>query len=150
MVRFVIYADCECEEDIRTLIPLLRDAARSRGKWALIQPYIGWDALPRYLSFVKRNPYLVMVVATRGKRGRETAARIRENNPLARMLWFSDPDNGVYSYRIHVTCFGLLPPTQEGVALALDACGLSSGEPAADGDGARQSTSPARTDPENR
>ncbi|MCD8146170.1 MAG: hypothetical protein LUD84_02625 [Clostridiales bacterium] len=136
MVRFVIYADSE--EDTKSLIPLLREEARKRGKWALIQPYVGQEALPRYLSFVKRNPYLVMVVATRGSNGRTIATKIRENNPLARMLWFSDPDNCVYSYRIHVTCFGLLPPTEEGVALALDACELSSEKPPTDSQGKKR------------
>ncbi|MCD7887125.1 MAG: hypothetical protein LUG44_05850 [Clostridiales bacterium] len=127
MVRFVIYADRE--EDSRALIPLLRDATRKRGKWALIQPFIGAQELPRYLTFVRRNPYLVMVVAASGTHGREVAVKIRQNNRAARMLWFSDRENGAESYRIHVDCFGLLPPTAESVALALDTCGISTVKP---------------------
>ncbi|MCD8188768.1 MAG: hypothetical protein LUD78_00850 [Clostridiales bacterium] len=102
--------------------------ARRRGRWALVQPFVGEQELPRYLAFVRRNPYLVMVAAVRGEHGRETALQIRQNNQKARMLWFSDQDNGVDSYRIHVTCFGLLPPTEEEVTLALDACEIFAGE----------------------
>ncbi len=110
------------------LSPLLRDASRKRGRWALIQPFVGKKEFPRYLAFVKRNPYLVMVAAVRGAHGRETALQIRQNNQTARMLWFSDQENGVDSYRMHVTCFGLLPPTAAEIDLALDACEIFTGE----------------------
>ncbi len=127
MVRLVIYADTE--ENIRELVPILRRKTREREEWALIQTYIGEERLSLYLSFVEKNPCLVMVAASYGQHGQETARKIRENNRDARMLWFSDIGNGVYSYRIHVTCFGLLPPTPEAVELCLDSCGIFPPEP---------------------
>ncbi|MCD8120586.1 MAG: hypothetical protein LUE29_14115 [Lachnospiraceae bacterium] len=123
MVRFVIYADME--DYIRELVPLLRRKTRERGEWALIQTYIGEEKLPKYLSYVKKNPCLVMVVASYAQ---EKARKIRENNQEARMLWFSTRENSVYSYHIHVTCFGLLPPTTKAVELGLDSCGILSQE----------------------
>lgn len=128
MARFVIYADTE--ENIRGLVPILRKKTRERGEWALIQTYIGEERLPEYLSFVEKNPCLIMVVVSYGQHGQETAQKIRENNRDARMLWFSDRDNGVYSYCIHVTCFELLPPTPEAVEHCLDSCGIFAPKPA--------------------
>ncbi|MCD8013399.1 MAG: hypothetical protein LUG99_09515 [Lachnospiraceae bacterium] len=123
MVRFVIYADKA--EDIEGLDALIRDAVCARGEWPFVQRYIGAESLPRYLTYVRWNPCLVMVVSASGERGCEVAAQIRENNPNARMLWFSGTDSGVYSYSLHVTYFGLLPATREKIELALDLCRIN-------------------------
>ncbi len=120
MVRYVIYADRE--QDIAGLDIFLRRATHERGEWPLIHSYIGADALPEYLNFVRQNPCLIMLVAAAGAHGRSIAAQIRNNNRDARMLWFSDRANGVCSYQIGVTWFGLLPATPESVSCALDAC----------------------------
>ncbi|MCC8105915.1 MAG: hypothetical protein LIO99_07910 [Clostridiales bacterium] len=120
MVRYVIYADQE--KDIAGLELFLRKTTYDRGEWPLVHSYIGADALPDYLKFVQQNPCLIMLAAVYGARGREVAEQIRRNNRDARMLWFSDRANGVCSYQIGVTWFGLLPVTPESVASALDAC----------------------------
>ncbi|MCD7717058.1 MAG: hypothetical protein LUI39_11505 [Lachnospiraceae bacterium] len=120
MVRYVIYADRE--QTIAGLENYLREATLERDEWPLVHAYIGTDALPEYLKFVHQNPCLIMLVVAAGSCGREAAKQIRDNNRDARMLWFSDRENGVCSYEIGVTWFGLLPVTRESVAGALDAC----------------------------
>ncbi|MCD8018935.1 MAG: hypothetical protein LUF92_04930 [Clostridiales bacterium] len=122
MVRFVLYADRD--EDIGELSGMLQSATRRRGEWALVQSFTGTEALPHFLHFVESNPYLIMVVASFGERGREIAARIRKNNAEARMLWFSGEENSLFSYQVHVNCFGLLPASMETIETALDSCGI--------------------------
>ncbi|MCD7761818.1 MAG: hypothetical protein LUI14_01230 [Lachnospiraceae bacterium] len=123
MVRYVIYADRE--QTIAGLETILRKVTHERNEWPLVHTYIGTDALPEYLNFVYQNPCLIMLVAAAGPCGREAAKQIRENNRDARMLWFSDRENGVCSYEIGVTWFGLLPVTPESVASALDVCQIT-------------------------
>ncbi|MCD7745956.1 MAG: hypothetical protein LUI13_11880 [Lachnospiraceae bacterium] len=128
MVRYVIYADNE--QDIAGapeqagLDALLRRATLDRGEWAMTHSFIGRDQLAAYLSFVRQNPYLIMVAAASGSSGRKVVEQIRENNQEARMIWFSDRGNGVLSYQIRVTWFGLLPATWDAIRLALDACSI--------------------------
>ncbi|MCD8337991.1 MAG: hypothetical protein LUD18_12135 [Lachnospiraceae bacterium] len=122
MVRFVMYADRK--EDVNEYTGLLREAVRERGEWPLIHTYIGENELLPYLHFVRNNPCLIMVVMTRGQRGRKEAMRIRENNWEARMLWFSDLENEPYSDSMKLTCFGCLPVEKEKIEAGLDACEL--------------------------
>ncbi len=122
MVRYVIYA--EREQDIAGLDIFLRKATHERDEWPLVHSFIGADTLPDYLKFVRQNPCLIMLAAVPGLRGREVAEQIRQNNLDARMIWYSDRANGVCSYQIGVTWFGLLPVTSESVASALDACNI--------------------------
>ncbi len=122
MLRVVIYAgDESC---LRSVVPLLRKAVRSRREIPLIQTYSG--NLVEYLSFVRGNPYLVMLVITRGENCLDTVRTIRAANPRARMIWFSDEHNAAHSYELHAAYFGTLPVTQEALEESLDACGVLS------------------------
>ncbi|MCD8014270.1 MAG: hypothetical protein LUG99_14045 [Lachnospiraceae bacterium] len=128
MVRYVIYADDA--QDVAAgpgqagMEALLRRSTLTCGEWAMIHFFIGRDQLDAYLSFVKQNPYLIMIAAVSGPDGRRVVEQIRENNKEARMIWFSDRQNGVYSYQINVTWFGLLPVTPEIIRQALEACDI--------------------------
>ena len=73
----------------------------------MIHTYI--SDLDAYLHFVKGNPYLIMLASVQGRQGAEIVEKIRENNPAASLIWLSDRDNALESWRIHVTAFGVFP-----------------------------------------
>ena len=85
--------------------------------------YIG--DLDAYLHFVKGNPYLIMLASVQGRQGVEIVEKIRENNPAASLIWLSDRDNALESWRLHVTAFGVFPTKKEELEELLAACSES-------------------------
>lgn len=77
-----------------------------------------------FLTFVQRNPYLVMLIVQSGPEGLETARLAKAANPEARLVWFSKEDYALVSYDcgLRLTFFGLLPVTREKAVSALRAC----------------------------
>lgn len=120
MVHIVIYGTEQ--NDVERLEAFLRQALQQRKVWTKIETFVG--NLPRYLQYVKKNPYLIMVAALPGASGPRVAREIRENNRKAKMVWLSTDENILASYSVHATSFGLLPVTRQGVEQFLAACGL--------------------------
>ena len=75
-----------------------------------------------FLTFVQRNPYLVMLIVQSGEDGLETARMAKEANSEARLVWFSKEDYALASYELRLTFFGLLPIDREKAVSALRAC----------------------------
>ena len=105
MVRVVIYG--EKPTDIEGLEKMLREILTENRRWPMIHTYI--SDLDAYLHFVKGNPYLIMLASVQGRQGVEIVEKIRENNPAASLIWLSDRDNALESWRLHVTAFGVFP-----------------------------------------
>ena len=118
MTRVVIYADTV--EDAEGLAELFRIGILQRQKWPMIHLYIG--KLIEYLQFVHGNPLLIMIAAVTGPDGEHVVRRIRENNQQARLVWLSNRENSMASWRVHVTSFGLLPQDGEEIERILDDC----------------------------
>ena len=55
----------------------------------------------------------------------EIVEKIRENNPAASLIWLSDRDNALESWRLHVTAFGVFPTKKEELEEFLAACSES-------------------------
>jgi len=75
-----------------------------------------------FFSYVKHNPYLVMLVLQSGPTGAETVRLAKQANPDARLVWFSDHDYALYAYDLHLTFFGLLPVSRQKLEQAINAC----------------------------
>ncbi len=118
MTRVVIYADTV--EEAEGLAELFRIGILQRQKWPMIHLYIG--NLIEYLQFVHGNPLLIMIAAVTGPDGEHIVRRIRENNQQARLVWLSNRENSMASWRVHVTSFGLLPQNGEEIERILDDC----------------------------
>ena len=116
MVRVVIYG--EKPTDIEGLEKMLREILTENRRWPMIHTYI--SDLDAYLHFVKGNPYLIMLASVQGRQGAEIV-----NNPAASLIWLSDRDNALESWRIHVTAFGVFPTKKEELEELLAACSES-------------------------
>ena len=51
-----------------------------------------------FFTYVKNNPYLVMLIVQSGPEGLETARLAKAANPEARLVWFSKEDYALVSY----------------------------------------------------
>ncbi|MDE7242963.1 MAG: hypothetical protein K2O18_03160, partial [Oscillospiraceae bacterium] len=61
------------------------------------------------MSYVKHNPYLVMLIVQSGPEGLETVRLAKAANSKARLVWFSKEDYALVSYELRITFFRLLP-----------------------------------------
>ncbi len=120
MQRIVIYG--EHPDETKYFQPELKKLILSRQEWPLIEDYTG--DLPGFLERVRCNPFLIMLAVVNGPKAPEIIQRIKENNPEARLIWYSDHDYALYSFGMRVTSFGLLPVTPGALCLSMDACGL--------------------------
>lgn len=75
-----------------------------------------------FFTYVKNNPYLVMLIVQSGPEGAETVRLAREANPEARLVWFSKQDYALYAFELKLTFFGLLPVNRQKAETALEAC----------------------------
>lgn len=121
MVRVVIYGEQPAE--VKGLETMLREILTENRRWPMIHTYIG--DLDGYLHFVRGNPYLIMLASVQGKQGVKIVEKIRENNPAASLIWLSDRDNALESWRLHVAAFGVLPTKKEELEELLAACSES-------------------------
>lgn len=118
MLRVVIYGPDEAENHRvqEVLEDLLWDAQ--------IKPVFKEFTGQRepFFTYVKNNPYLVMLVIQPGPEGAETARLAREKNPKTRIVWFSDQDYALYAFDLWLTFFGVFPISREKIVLALNNC----------------------------
>ena len=75
-----------------------------------------------FLTFVQRNPYLVMLIVQSGPEGLETVRLAKKANSEARLVWFSKEDYALVGYELRITFFGLLPVNRKKAVSALRAC----------------------------
>ena len=118
MVRVVIYG--EHKEETEGLEMMLRAILTEKQRWPVIHTYIG--NLESCLHFVRGNPYLIMLVSAMGERGAQIVQKIRENNPSAFLIWLSDEENALESWKLHANAFGLFPPRREMLEELLTDC----------------------------
>ena len=75
-----------------------------------------------FLDSGKRNPRRILMLAQEGAGSVELAAAAVEECPENPLIWLSDLDFALYSYRLEVTHFALLPGTEEMLRSALRSC----------------------------
>lgn len=75
-----------------------------------------------FFTYVKNNPYLVMLIVQSGPEGAETARLAKQANPAARLVWFSEQDYALFAFELRLTFFGLLPVNRSKAESALNAC----------------------------
>ena len=68
-----------------------------------------------FFTYVKNNPYLVMLIVQSGPEGAETARLAKAGNPKTRIIWFSEQDCALLAFELGSTYFGLLPLSRETV-----------------------------------
>ena len=125
MLRIVIYGPDVLEN--RRVRELLEDLI-----WSMqIKPVFREFSEERepFFTYVKNNPYLVMLIVQSGPEGAETARLAKQANPRARLVWFSEQDCALLAFELGITYFGLLPLSREKAELALDACRYALGYP---------------------
>ena len=118
MLRVVMYGPDKSEN--RRIRELLEDIL-----WAAeIKPVFKefTDDRDTFFTYVRHNPYLVMLVVQTGPEGVETVRLAKRANPSACLVWFSDQDYALLAFELRLTFFGLLPVNHEKVASALSAC----------------------------
>ena len=118
MLRIVMYGP-DAEENSR-IRELLEDLIWSMQLKPVFHEFTG-EREP-FLTFVQRNPYLVMLIVQSGEDGLETARMAKEANSEARLVWFSKEDYALASYELRLTFFGLLPIDRTKAVSALRAC----------------------------
>lgn len=75
-----------------------------------------------FITMVNDNPNVIMMITQKGPLSTETAMAAREHNLRGKLIWFSDLDFALLSFRLKVTYFGLLPIEEEKLKLALNYC----------------------------
>ena len=118
MLRIVIYGPDVLEN--RRVRELLEDLI-----WSMqIKPVFREFSEERepFFTYVKNNPYLVMLIVQSGPEGAETARLAKAGNPKTRIIWFSEQDYALYAFELNLTFFGLLPVNRSKVETALDIC----------------------------
>lgn len=75
-----------------------------------------------FITKVSDCPDTVMFIAQTGALSTETAMAAREHNPHGKLIWFSDLDFALLSFRLKATYFGLLPVEDNKLKTALSYC----------------------------
>ena len=118
MLRIVIYGPDPAENHrIRELLedllwdaqikPVFKEFTREQGP---------------FFTYVKNNPYLVILIVQSGLEGAETVQLAKQANSAARLVWFSEQDCAPLASGLHLTFFGLLPVSRGKAVSALQAC----------------------------
>ncbi len=125
MLRVVIYGpDAEENHHIREL---LEDIIWSMQVKPVFKEFT--EEREPFFTYVKNNPYLVMLIVQSGPEGAETARLAKEANSKARLVWFSKQDYALLAFELRLTFFGLLPVDRQKAESALDACRYAIGYP---------------------
>ena len=83
----------------------------------------GFTSFSAFLDSGRRNPRRILLLAQEGTKGVELAAAAAEECLESPLVWFSDLDFALFSYRLEVDHFALLPGTAENLRAALRSCG---------------------------
>lgn len=75
-----------------------------------------------FLDSGKQNPRRILMLAQEGPKGVELAATAVEECPESPVVWLSDLDFALFSYRLEVDHFAMLPGTEENLRAALRSC----------------------------
>lgn len=82
----------------------------------------GFTSFSAFLDSGRRNPRRILMLAQEGTKGVELAAAAAEECPESPLVWLSDLDFALFSYRLEVDHFALLPGTEESLRAALQSC----------------------------
>ena len=118
MLRIVMYGPNEAEN--HRVQEVLEDLLWDAQIKPVFREFIG-EREP-FFTYVKNNPYLVMLIVQSGPEGAETARLAKAANPKTRIIWFSEQDYALYAFELNLTFFGLLPVNRSKVETALDIC----------------------------
>lgn len=77
-----------------------------------------------FITRISDCPDTIMLIAQTGSRSTETAMAAREHNPQGKLIWFSDLDFALLSFRLRAVYFGLLPLEERKLKKALCYCGI--------------------------
>ena len=75
-----------------------------------------------FLDSARHNPRRILLLATPGPGSVELATTTAEEYPENPMVWLSDLDFGLFSFRLGVAHFGFLPGTEESLRIAMRNC----------------------------
>lgn len=75
-----------------------------------------------FLESGRQNCRRILMLAEKGTAGVELAAAAAEECPESPVVWLSDLDFALFSYRLEVDYFGFLPPSAETLGNALRNC----------------------------
>lgn len=81
-----------------------------------------FSSFSAFLESGKRNPRRILMLAQKGASSVELAAAAAEECPKNPLIWLSDLDFALFSYRLEVDHFALLPGTEEILRTALSNC----------------------------
>ena len=87
---------------------------------------LGVKTYSRFAEFLdsgKKNPRRIMLLAQEGAASVDLAAAVAEECPENPLVWLSDLDFALFSYRLEADYFGLLPGTTDSLRAALRNCG---------------------------
>ena len=73
-----------------------------------------------FFTYVDEHPGIITILNYTGPYSVEIAMKLRDRSPSNPLIWFSDLDFGLVSYRIHTDWFGMMPVTEEVLKKALD------------------------------
>ena len=82
----------------------------------------GFSNFSAFLDSGRQNPCRILMLAQEGAKGVELAAAAVEECPESPVIWFSDLDFALFSYRLEVAHFAMLPGTPESLRTALNNC----------------------------
>lgn len=82
----------------------------------------GFSNFSAFLDSGRQNPCRILMLAQEGAKGVELAAAAVEECPESPVVWFSDLDFALFSYRLEVAHFAMLPGTPEALRTALNNC----------------------------
>ena len=125
MLRVVIYGPDRSES--RRIRELLEDLLRAAEIKPVFKEFT--DDRDTFFTYVRHNPYLVMLVVQTGPEGVETVRLAKGANSSACLVWFSDYDYALLAFDLRLTFFGLLPVSHEKAVSALSACYYANGYP---------------------
>lgn len=81
-------------------------------------------SISEFIARISDCPDAIMLIAQTGSLSTETAMAARDHNPQGKLIWFSDLDFALLSFRLRATYFGLLPVEERKLKKALCYCGI--------------------------
>ena len=75
-----------------------------------------------FIAAISMRPDLIMIIVQKGAKSTETAMSAREHNRNGKLIWFSDLDFALLSFRLKAAYFGLMPVTADKLQIAFEDC----------------------------
>lgn len=83
---------------------------------------VTYSSFSAFLSSGRENPRRILLLAQTGASSVELISTAVEECPHNQVVWLSDLDFGLFSYRLEVAYFGFLPSSREALSTALRNC----------------------------